>query len=32
MPYQLYPNQRMDMLDNESTKLNLHSAGGFAWG
>jgi iron complex outermembrane receptor protein len=32
MPYQLYPNQRMDMLDNESTKINLHYAGGFAWG
>ena len=32
LPYQLYPNQRMDMLDNESTKLNLRYLGGFAWG
>jgi iron complex outermembrane receptor protein len=32
LPYQLYPNQHMDMLDNESTKLNLHYQGGFAWG
>jgi len=32
IPYQLYPNQRMDMLGNTSTKLNLHYAGGFAWG
>ncbi|MDI6749724.1 MAG: TonB-dependent receptor [Rhodocyclaceae bacterium] len=32
MPYQLYPNQRMDMLDNESTKLNLRYLGSFDWG
>jgi len=32
MPYQLYPNQRMDMLDNESTKVNLRYAGSFDWG
>ncbi|MGQ9723786.1 MAG: TonB-dependent receptor, partial [Tepidimonas sp.] len=31
-PYQLYPNQRMDMLDNESTKLNLAYSGRYAWG
>lgn len=32
MPYQLYPNQRMDMLDNESVKLNLRYRGRFDWG
>jgi len=32
MPYQLYPNQRMDMLDNQSTKVNLRYAGAFDWG
>ncbi|MFN3884668.1 MAG: TonB-dependent receptor [Rhodocyclaceae bacterium] len=32
MPYQLYPNQRMDMLSNESTKLNLRYLGQFGWG
>jgi len=32
MPYQLYPNQRMDMLDNESLKLNLRYLGQFDWG
>jgi iron complex outermembrane receptor protein len=32
LPYQLYPNQRMDMLDNEQTRLNLRYLGQFAWG
>jgi iron complex outermembrane receptor protein len=32
MPYQLWPNQRMDMLDNESTKVNLRYLGSFDWG
>ncbi len=32
LPHQLYPNQRMDMLDNESTKLNLRYLGKFGWG
>ncbi len=32
MPYQLWPNQRMDMLDNESTKVNLRYLGAFDWG
>jgi iron complex outermembrane receptor protein len=32
MPYQLWPNQRMDMLDNESTKLNVRYLGAFDWG
>jgi iron complex outermembrane receptor protein len=32
MPYQLYPNQRMDMLDNEQKRINLGWTGGFDWG
>lgn len=32
LPYQLYPNQRMDMLGNEQTRLNLRYLGQFAWG
>jgi iron complex outermembrane receptor protein len=32
MPYQLYPNQRMDMLDNEQNRLNLRYLGQFDWG
>ena len=32
VPYQLYPNQRMDMLDNEQTRLNLRYLGQFDWG
>ncbi len=32
MPYQLYPNQRMDMLDNEQKRLNLRYLGQFDWG
>ncbi len=32
LPYQLYPNQRMDMLDNQQTSLNLRYQGKFAWG
>jgi iron complex outermembrane receptor protein len=32
MPYQLYPNQRMDMLDNEQLRLTLHYLGKFGWG
>ncbi len=32
VPYQLYPNQRMDMLDNEQQRLNLRYLGQFAWG
>ena len=32
LPYQLYPNQRMDMLDNEQKRLNLHYLGQFDWG
>lgn len=32
LPYQLYPNQRMDMLDNEQTRLNLRYLGTFNWG
>jgi iron complex outermembrane recepter protein len=31
-PYQLYPNQRMDMLNNEQKKLNLRYLGEFKWG
>ncbi len=29
---QLYPNQRMDMLDNEAKRLNLRYLGDFGWG
>jgi iron complex outermembrane receptor protein len=32
VPYQLYPNQRMDMLDNEQKRLNLRYLGQFDWG
>ncbi len=32
MPYQLYPNQRMDMLNNDQKSLNLRYLGQFAWG
>ena len=32
LPYQLYPNQRMDMLDNEQKRLNLRYLGQFDWG
>ena len=32
VPYQLYPNQRMDMLDNTQVGLNLHYSGKFDWG
>ena len=32
LPYQLYPNQRMDMLDNEQKRFNLRYLGQFGWG
>ncbi len=32
IPYQLYPNQPMDMLGNEETGLNLRYFGTFGWG
>jgi iron complex outermembrane receptor protein len=32
LPYQLYPNQRMDMLNNEQQRLNLRYLGAFDWG
>lgn len=32
VPYQLYPNQRMDMLDNEQKRFNLRYLGQFEWG
>jgi iron complex outermembrane recepter protein len=32
MPFQLYPNQRMDMLHNKQTSLNLRYLGQFDWG
>ncbi|MCG2575656.1 TonB-dependent receptor [Dechloromonas sp. XY25] len=32
VPYQLYPNQRMDMLDNEQKRLNLRYLGQYDWG
>jgi iron complex outermembrane receptor protein len=32
LPYQLYPNQRMDMLDNDQKRLNLRYLGAFDWG
>jgi len=32
VPLQLYPNQRMDMLDNEAKRLNLRYLGDFDWG
>lgn len=32
LPYQLYPNQRMDMLENTQNRFNLRYLGGFDWG
>ncbi len=32
MPEQLYPNQRMDLLDNEQKRVSLGWTGGFDWG
>lgn len=32
VPQQFYPNQRMDMLDNEQKRANLRYAGRFDWG
>ncbi|MGJ5046473.1 TonB-dependent receptor [Bradyrhizobium oligotrophicum] len=32
VPYQLYPNQRMDMLGNDAYSVNLHHLGRFDWG
>jgi iron complex outermembrane receptor protein len=32
VPYQLYPNQRMDMLENRQHRVNLRYAGQFDWG
>jgi iron complex outermembrane receptor protein len=32
IPYELYPNQRMDMLENEQTRINLRYLGQFDWG
>jgi iron complex outermembrane receptor protein len=32
MPEQLYPNQRMDSLDNEQKRVNLRYLGEFDWG
>ncbi len=32
IPYQLYPNQPMDMLGNEETGVNLRYFGAFDWG
>jgi iron complex outermembrane receptor protein len=32
MPYQLYPNQRMDMLKNDQNSLNLRYTGQLDWG
>lgn len=32
MPYQLYPNQRMDMLDNQERRVSLRYLGQFDWG
>ena len=32
VPYQLYPNQRMDMLGNTEKRVNLHWLRGFSWG
>ncbi len=31
-PYQLYPNQRMDLLDNEQKRANVSFLGRFDWG
>ncbi|ADR35121.1 TonB-dependent receptor [Sulfuricurvum kujiense DSM 16994] len=32
LPYQLYPNQRMDMLDNEEKRINLRYLATYDWG
>jgi iron complex outermembrane receptor protein len=32
MPYQLYPNQRMDLLGNEQQRVNLRYLGTYDWG
>jgi iron complex outermembrane receptor protein len=32
IPYQAYPNQRMDMTDNTSTQVNLGYTGQYDWG
>lgn len=32
VPYQLYPNQRMDMLDNQQERINLRYQGNYDWG
>ena len=32
MPYQLYPNQRMDLLGNDQQSINLRYTGQFDWG
>lgn len=32
LPYQLYPNQRMDMLDNQQKSINLRYLGQLDWG
>ena len=32
VPYQLYPNQRMDMLENTQQRINLRYRGQFDWG
>jgi iron complex outermembrane receptor protein len=32
MPEQLYPNQRMDLLDNEQKRINLRYLGDYEWG
>jgi iron complex outermembrane receptor protein len=32
IPYELYPNQRMDMLGNTARRTNLHYSGRFGWG
>jgi iron complex outermembrane receptor protein len=32
IPYELYPNQRMDMTGNDSSQVNLRYAGSYSWG
>ncbi|MEX8517412.1 MAG: TonB-dependent receptor [Leptothrix sp. (in: b-proteobacteria)] len=32
IPFELYPNQRMDMTGNDSTQLNLRYSGQYGWG
>ncbi|MEN9475216.1 MAG: hypothetical protein RIS48_1938 [Pseudomonadota bacterium] len=32
VPYQLYPNQRMDMLDNQQERISLRYQGDYDWG